>query len=317
MFKYFLKRFAAMLVTLFLILTLSFWVIRLMPLSIFENPDISPEIQQKLEEKMHLHEPMVVQFGYFLSGVLTRGDFGTSVKIRPGMDVLEIIWERVPTTMILNAASLILAIPLGILAGTIAALKRGKMTDNLISFLIVIFISVPSFVFASLLQYLFTLQWPVFPTLYLTHASTTGQIVASMVLPVIALSLGPLATIARYLRGELIESLSSEYMLLARTKGLTRGEAVVAHAFRNSLVPIANTIIPLITGIMGGSLVIEKIFAVPGIGGLLVDSIMAGDHFLTVALLMMYSVTSLLTIFIIDVSYGIIDPRIRIGGGQE
>jgi oligopeptide transport system permease protein len=317
MFKYFLKRFAAMLVTLFLILTLSFWVIRLMPLSIFENPDISPEIQQKLEEKMHLHEPMVVQFGYFISGVLTRGDFGTSVKIRPGMDVLEIIWERVPTTMILNAASLILAIPLGILAGTIAALKRGKMTDNLISFLIVIFISVPSFVFASLLQYLFTLQWPVFPTLYLTHASTTGQIVASMVLPVIALSLGPLATIARYLRGELIESLSSEYMLLARTKGLTRGEAVVAHAFRNSLVPIANTIIPLITGIMGGSLVIEKIFAVPGIGGLLVDSIMAGDHFLTVALLMMYSVTSLLTIFIIDVSYGIIDPRIRIGGGQE
>ena len=305
------------LVTLFLILTLSFWVIRLMPLSIFENPDISPEIQQKLEEKMHLHEPMVVQFGYFISGVLTRGDFGTSVKIRPGMDVLEIIWERVPTTMILNAASLILAIPLGILAGTIAALKRGKMTDNLISFLIVIFISVPSFVFASLLQYLFTLQWPVFPTLYLTHASTTGQIVASMVLPVIALSLGPLATIARYLRGELIESLSSEYMLLARTKGLTRGEAVVAHAFRNSLVPIANTIIPLITGIMGGSLVIEKIFAVPGIGGLLVDSIMAGDHFLTVALLMMYSVTSLLTIFIIDVSYGIIDPRIRIGGGKE
>ncbi len=317
MFKYFLKRFAAMLVTLFLILTLSFWVIRLMPLSIFENPDISPEIQQKLEEKMHLHEPMVVQFGYFISGVLTRGDFGTSVKIRPGMDVLEIIWERVPTTMILNAASLILAIPLGILAGTIAALKRGKMTDNLISFLIVIFISVPSFVFASLLQYLFTLQWPVFPTLYLTHASTTAQIVASMVLPVIALSLGPLATIARYLRGELIESLSSEYMLLARTKGLTRGEAVVAHAFRNSLVPIANTIIPLITGIMGGSLVIEKIFAVPGIGGLLVDSIMAGDHFLTVALLMMYSVTSLLTIFIIDVSYGIIDPRIRIGGGKE
>ena len=137
-----------------------------------------------------------------------------------------------------------------------------------------------------------------------------------MVLPIIALSLNPIATIARYLRGELIETLSSEYMVLARTKGLTQQEATWNHAFRNSLVPIANTIIPLITGIMGGSLVIEKIFAVPGTGGLLVDSILAGDHFLTVALLIFYSVISLFTIFVVDVSYGIIDPRIRIGGGK-
>jgi oligopeptide transport system permease protein len=138
-----------------------------------------------------------------------------------------------------------------------------------------------------------------------------------MVLPILALALGPIATIGRYLRGELIENLGSEYLLLARTKGLSRTQATVRHAFRNSLVPISNTLIGLLTGIMGGSLVIEKMFAVPGMGGQLVDSIMAGDHFLTVALLIFYSAISLVTILIVDLSYGIIDPRIRVGGGNK
>ncbi len=305
-----------MLLTLFLVMTLSFWVIRLMPMSIFENPEVSPEVQRKLEDRMHLHEPMVVQYYYFIHGIVSRGDFGTSVKVRPGLDVFQIIRERIPPTMVLNFFSLLISIPLGIIAGTVAALKRNKWADNVISFLIVIFISVPSFVFASLLQYCFTYAWPVFPTLYDAQAPNVWVAFSSMVLPIIALSLNPIATIARYLRGELIETLSSEFMLLARTKGLTQQEATWRHAFRNSLVPIANTIIPLITGIMGGSLVIEKIFAVPGEGGLLVDSILAGDHFLTVALLIFYSLISLVSIFVVDVSYGIIDPRIRIGGGK-
>ena len=127
----------------------------------------------------------------------------------------------------------------------------------------------------------------------------------------------PIATITRYVRGELIENLNSEYLLLARTKGLTKVQSIWRHAFRNSLIPIANTLISMITGIMGGSLVIEKIFAVPGEGGLLVESIFAGDHFLTVALLIFYSATSLITILIVDIAYGIIDPRIRVGGGKQ
>ena len=316
MFKYVLGRIGAMLLTLFLVMTLSFWVIRLMPMTIFENPEVSPEVQRRLEDRMHLHEPMIVQYYYFIEGIVTKGDFGTSVKIRPGLAVFDIIRERIPPTMLLNFFSLLISIPLGILAGTIAALRRNTWMDNVISFLIVIFISVPSFVFASLMQYVFAYALPVFPTLYNAQAPTVWAAFRSMILPIVALSLNPIATIARYLRGELIETLSSEYMLLARTKGLTRQEATWRHAFRNSLVPIANTIIPLITGIMGGSLVIEKIFAVPGEGGLLVDSILGGDHFLTVALLIFYSMISLVTIFVVDVSYGIIDPRIRIGGGK-
>lgn len=316
MFKYILERIGAMLLTLFLIMTLSFMVIRLMPMSIFENPEVSPEIQQKLEAEMHLDKPMIVQYFYFIQGVVTEGNFGTSVKVRPGMDVFEILKTRIPPTVLLNVLSLLIALPLGIIAGTIAALKRNKLADNVISFLIIIFISVPSFVFASLMQYGLTFKLPLFPTLYDSTTTSIASMLHSLTLPIFALALGPIATIARYLRGELIETLSSEYLLLARTKGLTRAQATVRHAFRNSCVPIANTIIPLITGVMGGSLVIEKMFAIPGMGGQLIDSILAGDHFLTVALLIFYSTISLVTILIVDISYGIIDPRIRIGGGK-
>ena len=316
MIKYVLQRIGAMLLTLFLVMVLSFMIIRLMPMSIFENPEVSPEIQYKLEEEMHLHDPIPVQLFYFLKNIVVDFNFGTSVKIKPGVGVFSIIADRIPPTVALNFLSLFISIPLGLIAGTAAALKRNTWMDTVISFMIVLFISIPSFVFASLMQYCLTYLWPVFPTLY----DATGGIwvqLYSMILPILALALGPIATIGRYLRGELIENLGSEYLLLARTKGLSRTQATVRHAFRNSLVPISNTLLGLLTGIMGGSLVIEKMFAVPGMGGQLVDSIMAGDHFLTVALLIFYSAISLVTILIVDLSYGIIDPRIRVGGGNK
>ena len=316
MIKYVLQRIGAMLLTLFLVMVLSFMIIRLMPMSIFENPEVSPEIQYKLEEEMHLHDPIPVQLFYFLKNIVVDFNFGTSVKIKPGVGVFSIIADRIPPTVALNFLSLFISIPLGLIAGTAAALKRNTWMDTVISFMIVLFISIPSFVFASLMQYCLTYLWPIFPTLY----DATGGIwvqLYSMILPILALALGPIATIGRYLRGELIENLGSEFLLLARTKGLSRTQATVRHAFRNSLVPISNTLIGLLTGIMGGSLVIEKMFAVPGMGGQLVDSIMAGDHFLTVALLIFYSAISLVTILIVDLSYGIIDPRIRVGGGNK
>ena len=136
----------------------------------------------------------------------------------------------------------------------------------------------------------------------------------SMILPVAALSLSPVATITRYLRGELIETLSSEYMLLARTKGLKKSQAVVRHAFRNSMVPLANIIIPMITHVMGGSMVVEDIFGVPGMGGILVDSIEVHDYSLTMAALLFYAFINIFTLLIVDIAYGIIDPRIRLGG---
>lgn len=314
--KYVLQRIGAMLLTLFMVMTLSFMVIRLMPMSLFENPEVPKEIQEKLEDKFHLNDSLPVQYYYFMEGIVTDLDFGISIKLRPGLDVFDIIVSRLPPTMLINFISLFISIPLGLIFGVVAALKRNTWTDHIISVFVILFISVPSFVFASLLQYLLTFVWPIFPTLYESTAVTFGQMMHSLILPIIALSLNPIATITRYLRGELIENISSEYLLLARTKGLTKGQAIVRHAFRNSMIPITNTMIALVTGIMGGSLVVENMFAVPGTGGMLVKSIFAGDHFLTVAILIFYSAISLVTILVVDLCYGLIDPRVRVGGGK-
>ena len=316
MIKYIFERIWAMLLTLFLIMVLSFIVIRLMPMSIFENPEVPLELQKKLEDEMHLHDPIPVQLFYYLKNIIVDFNFGTSVKIKPGAPVFAVVVDGIPPTVCLNLISLFISIPLGLFSGFLAALKRNTWIDTAISFCVVICISVPSFVFASLMQYFLTFVFPVFPTLYDATGSFSVQLY-SMVLPIIALALSPIATLARYLRGELIENISSEYLLLARTKGLTRAQATIRHAFRNSMMPITSTLVSLITGVMGGSLVIEKMFAVPGMGGKLIDSVMAGDHFLTVAVLIFYAIISLVTILIVDLAYGVIDPRVRIAGGNK
>lgn len=313
--KYILRRLVAMGVTLFIIVSMAFIVVRLMPGSVYDNPEYSLETIRALEAKAHLDRPMIVQYYYYLKGVLFEGDWGVSVKLAPSVPVFDVIKDRIPVSMYLNLISLAISLPLGVLAGTVAALNKSRMPDYIISFLVVICISVPSFVFAALMQYGLSFKMGWFPILYAVSAAP-GEKLYSMVLPVLALSFGPIATVTRYLRGELIETVSSEYMLLARTKGLTKYQATARHAFRNSLVPLANIIIPMFTGILGGSLVVERIFSIPGIGGTMIESVNTSDHFLTVAVLLLYSVISLATILIVDISYGIIDPRIRLGGDK-
>ena len=311
--KYILKRTGMMAIILFLIVSIAFFVLRLMPGSPYDDDqDLTPEAIEALNAKLHLDKPLIVQYGYFLKGILLENDWGTSIKLRPGVEVFQIIKERVPATMVLNILSLVISIPLGIMAGSFAAVFKNKLPDYVISFMVVICISGPSFVFASLLQYFVAgkLEW--LPLIFDATGNTKAQL-TSLVLPVMALAFSPVATVCRYLRGELIETLSSEYMLLARTKGLKKAQAVMRHAFRNSMVPLANIIIPMFTNIMGGSMVVESIFAVPGIGGILVDSITVSDYSLAIGALLFYSFISVATILIVDISYGIIDPRIRLG----
>ena len=315
--KYILKRTGMMVLILFLIVSIAFFVLRLMPGSPYDDDqDLTPEAIEALNAKMHLDKPLPVQYFYFLKGVALENNWGTSIKLRPGVDVFAIIVERIPASMVLNIASLLISIPLGILAGSLAAVFKNKLPDYILSFMVIICISVPSFVFASLLQYFVAgkLEW--FPLIYDATGDAAAQI-KSLVLPIMALAFSPIATICRYLRGELIETLSSEYMLLARTKGLKKAQAVMRHAFRNSMVPLANIIIPMFTNILGGSMVVESIFAVPGIGGILVDSITVSDYPLAIGALLFYSFISVATILIVDISYGIIDPRIRLGAKKS
>lgn len=312
--RYIGNRIIAMLLTLFIIMTVSFFIIRLMPQNIFDNPELPPHVVEMLEAKMHLDKPLYVQYGYYLKGIVMDRDFGTSVKVRPSLPVFDVIKYRIPITIILNVISIFISLPIGIIAGTIAALNKNKIPDHIISFIVIMFISIPSFVFAALLQYFLTFKWPIFPTLYNPSAVGIGPFMRSITLPVLALAFGPIATVTRYLRGELIETMSSEFLLLAKTKGLTDTQGIVRHGFRNSFLPLVNIIVPMFTGIMGGSLIIENIFSIPGMGGILITSINAGDHPLTIALLIFYSAISLVTILIMDLTYGILDPRIKMGG---
>ncbi len=311
--RYVINRLGAMVLTLFIIVTIGFAVLRLMPGSVYENPDLPIEVIRAMEEKAGINEPMIVQYYYFLRGIFIEGDWGVSAKMAPAVPVFEVIRHRIPISMILNLVSLAISLPLGIIAGTIAALNKSRFPDHMLSLVVVVCISVPSFVFATIMQYFLAYRLGWFPLIYSSSAVGFSKY-HSVVLPVLALSFGPIATVTRYLRGELIETVSSEYMLLARTKGLTKYQATVRHAFRNSCVPLANIIIPMFTAILGGSLVVERIFSIPGIGGIMIDSVSVHDHSLTLAVLLFYSVVSLATILIVDISYGLIDPRIRIGG---
>ena len=305
-----------MILTLFIIMTLLFFMIRLMPGSPFDDPEYSPEFVEMLEKKHHLHEPIPVQYYYFLRDIIVDGYWGVSLKIEPMMPVWKVLTHRIPVTLQINIFSILISLPLGLIAGTLAALNKSRMPDHIISFMVVIFISVPSFVVASLLQYFLGFKTDAFKIIY-DSTGTFWQRMHSLILPIFALAFHPIATVCRYLRGELIDNISSEYLLLARTKGLSKAQSIVRHAFRNSMVPLMNVIVPMFTHIMGGSLVVEKIFAVPGVGGLMTKSINSNDHWLTMAVLMFYAVINLLTVLITDISYGIIDPRIRLAGGKS
>jgi ABC-type dipeptide/oligopeptide/nickel transport system permease component len=311
--RYIAQRLIAMAITLFLIISISFFIIHSMPGSIVDDPMLPEDVKLAIEDKYHLNDPLPVQYGYFLKDFLSF-DFGTSIKVQPRVPVFDIIKTKLPVTLQVNIFSLIFTIPVGITLGIIAALKKNTMVDHIISIMVILFISVPSFVFASLLQYFVAFKWGLAPILLSPESTLTLTKFKSMILPILALSFGGIATITRYMRSELCEALNSEYMLLAKTKGLSQVQATLKHAIRNSFIPLANIIIPMFFGILGGAMVIENIFGIPGLGQLSVTSINALDHPLTIATLFFYSLIGLVSILVVDLSYGIIDPRIRVGG---
>ncbi len=314
MFRYITERLIAMLLTLFIIVTLGFMVIRLMPGGMFdEHADMTHEQRAALQAKYDLDKPIPIQYIRFLERLVFEGDWGTSLKLQINTPVWEVIRGKIPVTLYINFFSLLISLPLGILFGIVAAVKKNSFTDYLVSFLVVICISVPSFIFATMLQYFVAFKLGWFPIIY--NPMTTGlSKLHGLALPILALSFGPIARVTRYLRAELAETLNSDFMLLAKTKGLTQWQATLSHGIRNSLLPLANIIVPMFTSIMGGSLVIESIFAIPGMGGIMIKSINAPDYSVTLAALIFYSFISLITVLIVDLSYGVIDPRIRIGG---
>ena len=314
MFKYVLKRIALMIGVFLAILTMCFVLVKLLPLTDAQQFGKDMNLILRRREALGYNKPILVQFGIFLQKSLFGGDWGISETLYRGQEVWTVFISKLPATLLVNIYSVIFSVPLGLMLGIYAALKKNKWQDYLISTLVMVFISVPSYVYALLVQYLLCFKLRLFP---LQMNSGTDWLSWSMFLSVIpavlSLGFGSIAGLARYTRAELSEVLTSDFMLLARTKGLTRGQATVRHALRNSMVPIFPMILVEFIGILGGSFVIEKIFGVPGVGQLMINSITGRDYNVFMLLTAFYTLISLMTGLVIDLSYGFIDPRIRMG----
>ena len=316
MLKYTLKRIVLIFFTMFIILTLAYILIQLT--TSFEervkfyqmsDPKISYEEAVIYGKKAGWDDPILIKYFNWIKGVFT-GNWGVSVVYEVGQNPWTILTRFIPFTISINIWPLLIATPLGFLFGIIAALRKNKPTDYIISLLVMICISVPSFVFVTLLM---------------INASNMGLPIQfraadqanwkDYIIPVIALSVGPIASLTRITRAELTEVLTSEYLLLARTKGLNSFQATIRHALRNSLLPLVPSIIGSFVGIMFGSLVIEQIYGIKGVGGILLTAISETqpDHDLAMAALSFYTIIDLVTILIVDLAYGIVDPRIRMG----
>lgn len=200
----------------------------------------------------------------------------------------------------------------GIILGIVAALNRNTIWDSIATILAVIGVSIPSFVFCLLLLIIFGVEIPVLPVLYNAHNP-----IKSSIIPMIALSMGVIANVARFTRSEMIEVMNSEYIQLAEAKGISRSHLIWHHAIRNCLIPVITVLGPIIVGLMTGSMVIEKICAIPGLGSLLVKAIEVRDYNVILAVSFLYSVLYIVVMLVIDILYGIIDPRIRLGKGDN
>lgn len=304
----------------FIIMTICFVLIRLLPVSLPEGVlGVQQQIEYERREALGYFEPIPVQYMIYLKNILLKWDWGTSWEIEYMKGVGEVIGTKLTPTILLNLYSILFSVPVGIALGIFAAVKKNKWQDHFISFAVMFFISVPSYVYAFVLQYFLGFKSGGFLPVIMSSLYDAGgswfswTMIKSMILPVLALSFGTIASLTRFTRAELTESLTSDYMLLARTKGLTQRQATVRHALKNAMVPILPTIISLFIGIMSGAMIIEQIFAVNGIGQLYLTSIFQRDYDVFMATGMFYTVINLAGTIIIDLSYGILDPRIKIG----
>lgn len=331
MFKYVSKRLGLMLMTFCIIFTMCFVLIKLLPIPTTALPGQDPEVVMKTLEGRgwitniskgsngvwnYDRVPIMLQFGNYISRIVTKGDFGIATTYGEylNMNIWQVFVNHLPPTILINIYSTLIGVPIGLALGIIAALKKNKWQDQLINIVIILLISVPSIVLALMIQYVFCFKLNWFPlTMSVSNDYFTWPVFRSMLPSVFALCLGSIAGYARYTRAELSEVLTGEFMLLARTKGLTKRQAIYRHAMRNSMVVIFPSILSEFVSVLSGSLIIEKMFGVNGVGGLYLNSITFQDYDFFMLLSGFYTLVSLAAGIVIDISYGFIDPRIRMG----
>ena len=305
-----------MILTFMVIMTMCFVLIKLLPLPAVKEQGRDVQLVLQRREAMGYNKPIMTQYYLYWRHILTAGDFGVGEQMYVGQEVTTIMLTKIPYSIVVNLYSILIAIPLGLALGIYAALKKNKWQDHFISTLVMLLYSVPSYVYAFLVQYILCFKTGWFP---LTAASRESAgffsfaMFRSMVPAIVSLAFGTVAGLTRFTRAELSEVLTGDYLLLARTKGLTRNQAITRHAMRNAMVPILPMILGEFVGILGGSLIIESIFSIPGIGSLYVTSINVRDYNFFMADTFFYTLLGLVAGLVVDLSYGFIDPRIKMG----
>lgn len=301
--KYLIRRILLIILTLFIVITATFFLMQVMPGTPFNNPKLTPDQVAQLQATYGLDKPLFIQYLLYVGHAFT-GNFGVSFTYM-NQPVSTMIAQRLPVSAALGLEALVIGVIFGTLFGVIAANFRNTWIDGLLSVISTVFFSVPSFIMATLLLLYFGYTWELLP---ISGWGTFGQ----SVLPAVALSFAPMAQVTSFVRSQMIESLSSDYIMLARAKGLSSREVLWKHAIRNSLIPMLTLIGPMTAGLLTGSVLIENIFSIPGIGQQFVQSIPSKDFPVIMGTTIVYAVMLMVMILITDIITAFVDPRVRL-----
>ena len=311
MLKYCLKRIGMAAATILAIIIILFFLLQLMPGSPFNNERLTDEQKQQLEEKYGLDKSLPEQIVIYIKNMLT-GDFGVSYNIQQNYPVVSLLASRYPVSIRIGLQAFAVGVILGLVLGIISALHHNGILDTGTTVFAMLGSSIPSHVVALALLFFLAFRLDLFPLTY-----SSGTPVLSSILPTIALAISPMAMTARFTRNEMIEVMGSEYILLAETKGMKSLRVILVHGLKNTLVPLITTMGPMLMGLLTGSTVCEQIFSIPGIGSLFITAIQSNDYNIVITLAFIYSAIYIGIMLVIDILYGIIDPRIRLSGGKK
>lgn len=310
MFKYISKRLFWALVTMAVIVFILFLLLQFMPGTPFNDEKLTPQALEIMRARYGLDDPFFVRLGVYFQNILTKFDFGISMSIQKNWPVGNIVLPRLGISVRIGLQALVLGTFNGVLLGVLSASKRNSWLDTGATLLAILGVSIPSYVFALVLSYFLGYKIPLFSIIFDHKAPFYSSL-----LPTIALSMFIMAQTTRFLRTELIEVLGSDYIKLVEAKGVQRFRVIYKHGLRNALISVVTILGPLTVNLLTGSLVVEKVYAVPGIGSMLVNGILTNDYNVIMMIAFIYSAMYIGMNLVVDIAYGLIDPRIRVTKG--
>lgn len=306
--KYITKKIIIAFITVMVIISAVFLLVQFLPGDPFMDPKVPPETQERMREYYGLDRPLIEQYGTYMNNLL-HGDLGMSLRTR-NRSINETIMTAFPYSLDLGIRALIFALVGGLLLGIVAALNQNKFWDHFSMALAVVGVSVPSFIVGCVIQYIFAVKLQILPV-------SRWEDFASTILPTFALGFGSVATIARLTRASMLEVTYEDYIKTAKAKGLTNFEVTWKHKIRNALLPVITVTGPMVATLLTGTFVIENIFAIPGLGRHYVNSIQELDYPMIVAMTIVYSVFLVVMQLVVDILYGIVDPRIKLANDKS